>query len=284
MSAQIVNQNRNTRCCGFCRVQGHTVNNCNNRRLIEFENLCLENWEISGGNTDDDFRIWLTRYYVNNRVLVRSYCIRYCEMRVRVEYLGYIEPIIIRIRELYESRQESATQPSVLSLENSQEELQNELNEILTEYQNSITNNIQNRNTRQDVINNIETDINLLRRSGVNNEDNIVIGVLLLDFLRRFSNTIRGNQELNRKFDIKRTITECSELNECECGICYDAKAKPEFIKYNCGHQFCKDCVKQSLQNIQGRELTCAFCRVEIKQMEISSLEISNEFNEIVSN
>jgi hypothetical protein len=85
-----------------------------------------------------------------------------------------------------------------------------------------------------------------------------------------------------RKFNIQTNIVECAYTNECECGICYDSKTQPEFVKLNCGHEFCKDCIKQSLQNVRTENPQCAFCRSEINNMELTSEEIRNEFNDLI--
>jgi hypothetical protein len=86
----------------------------------------------------------------------------------------------------------------------------------------------------------------------------------------------------NRKFNIKTNIVKCSQAEQCECSICYDAKEKETFVKLNCGHEFCKDCVKQTLKNVGTENPKCALCRAEIKDMELSSQTICDEFKDLI--
>jgi hypothetical protein len=97
------------------------------------------------------------------------------------------------------------------------------------------------------------------------------------DFLRIFEDSMRS-----RKFNIQTNIVECSQTNNCECSICYESKNKHEFIKLNCEHEFCKECIKQSLQNVTTEKPLCAFCRSEIINMELTSQEVRNELNELI--
>lgn len=90
---------------------------------------------------------------------------------------------------------------------------------------------------------------------------------------------LKGNVNI---FNIETSIVECTNNIECECGICYDNKEKQNFIKLNCGHEFCKDCIKQSMKNFRTEYPQCAFCRREIKHMELSSQKILNEFKYLV--
>lgn len=107
-------------------------------------------------------------------------------------------------------------------------------------------------------------------------------------FIDMIINICRSFEEiiLNRKFDIKTIISEekCSTNENCECSICYDELSRKEFIKLNCGHEFCKNCIKQSLQNERKKKYCCAFCRSEIETFEMYNESIKNEFTELISN
>ena len=58
-----------------------------------------------------------------------------------------------------------------------------------------------------------------------------------------------------------------------ECPICYDIKP---CIKLNCGHNFCKECLRESLIHfdVMNDEFTCAMCRHEIKFFENEELNL----------
>lgn len=60
-------------------------------------------------------------------------------------------------------------------------------------------------------------------------------------------------------------------------------KTKKNFIKLDCGHEFCKDCIKQTLQNDRRKTPCCAFCRTDITNFEIKHESIKNEFDELIT-
>ena len=88
----------------------------------------------------------------------------------------------------------------------------------------------------------------------------------------------------NRKFNIVASVSENKEESkeECECSICYDKHDNKNFIKLGCGHEFCKDCIKKTLQNDINKTPCCAFCRTEIKNFEFKQECIKDEFNDLI--
>jgi hypothetical protein len=54
------------------------------------------------------------------------------------------------------------------------------------------------------------------------------------------------------------------------------------FVKLDCGHEFCKDCIIQSLQNERRQIPCCAFCRGYIKNIELKLETVKNEFNNLI--
>lgn len=111
----------------------------------------------------------------------------------------------------------------------------------------------------------------------------------VLDYML-FLHFIRGIIEYNKdeiekiKFNITTNLINSDENLEekCECGICYDSCQKIKFIKLNCAHEFCKDCIKKSLQNERKQTLSCAFCRTNVSNFEIRDLSIKDELNEFI--
>ena len=85
----------------------------------------------------------------------------------------------------------------------------------------------------------------------------------------------------DRKFNITMNILECKEMkNEsCECDICYESHKKSKFVKLDCGHEFCKNCIKKTLKNETKTYITCAFCRSEIKTLELRNSSVKKELN-----
>jgi hypothetical protein len=108
--------------------------------------------------------------------------------------------------------------------------------------------------------------------------NDIIVSMMFLDMILR----MREDLTHNRKFNIQTNIVECEHTNECECNICYEGKEKKSFVKLNCGHEFCKDCIKEYLHNVRTEKPQCAFCRSEIKNMELATQDIRSEFNGLI--
>ena len=93
-----------------------------------------------------------------------------------------------------------------------------------------------------------------------------------------FNNSIQvtANQQLN----IETTIADKDNLDEkCECNICYESCEMKYFVKLNCSHEFCKDCIKKTLETDIRTVPCCAFCRNEIKNIEFNLESVKNEFD-----
>ena len=72
-------------------------------------------------------------------------------------------------------------------------------------------------------------------------------------------------------------------MNSMNC-ISYEFNnLEKQFIKLDCGHEFCKDCIKQSLQNERRKVPCCAFCRSNIKNFELKLESIKSEFDELIT-
>jgi hypothetical protein len=70
------------RCCSYCKIQGHNITQCNDRRLLVFQenlinrrNELLEIYSIDFSNKISYFETWL---YSNDQNLIKAYAIRYC--------------------------------------------------------------------------------------------------------------------------------------------------------------------------------------------------------------
>ncbi len=105
--------------------------------------------------------------------------------------------------------------------------------------------------------------------------------MMFLDMMSRVRELIAAD---NRKFNIKTKISETQENLEekCECNICYEEHKKKNFATLDCGHEFCKECLKKSLQNERRNIPCCAFCRSEIKNVELKLESIKQEFDDLL--
>lgn len=246
------------RCCSFCRGTGHNISTCNDERLFEFERLCI-NRQITLGIAG--FRNWLLNYSLEFPSVTKAYAVRYCGCNIRNYMNVCVINIIERIDRLNANYNNNGTFQQLDQTAN---------DDLSHNNRNNYFSGISNENLN----NNINLpQRNMLRRDLIN----------IVEIFRHFINSAHEEYMLNRKFNIQTNIVECEHTNECECSICYDNKVQPEFIKLNCGHEFCKDCIKQTFKNVRTEKPHCAFCRAEIKNMELTSQDILNEFNDVLS-
>jgi hypothetical protein len=249
MSEEINAENRNariaipaTRCCSFCGIAGHNISRCNDPQLFEFEELCVYTQTYLGFTR---FRNWLIDYSRNNPNIVTTYAVRFCGCTLRDFMITCVNQVELRIRNLIE-------QPAEPELPQN--------------------------NDNQRLYNLIERTI-IRSQPRVNlNTQFIYEAIIFIEMIIRMREQIGHNG----RFNIKTTIVKCSQTEQCDCNICYDAKEKEKFVKLNCGHEFCKDCIKKTLQNAGEENPKCALCRAEIKNMELSSETICDEFNELI--
>lgn len=263
MSVEFTAENRNAgstipvrRCCSFCRQPGHNVSTCNDGALIDFENTCVHMYTTT---SELRFVNWLNDYASLHENLVKSYAVRYCGCSVRQYMFSCLNHIIAKIRTL--SRNE---QPNNQDEQPSQS-VRNDSTTSTLEYE---------RRRRLHALS--AAAIVALIHGTIG-----FFGDRLDDDIRESLN--RALEQYNsRKFNIQTNVIESVNATECECNICYDSKQLQQFVKLNCGHQFCKDCMKQSLKTVRTEFPQCAFCRTEIKNMELTSQEILDEFNDII--
>ncbi len=266
MSVETNAENRNAtnvfptrRRCSFCRNTGHNISTCNDQRLFEFEHLCINQRATLN---IAEFRNWLLDYSVVFPSVTRAYAVRYCGCTTRTYLHLCVADIVERINRLNSAPSNSNTEHSAefnqrlrRLEENALEVLRQRIGHITRD---NLTNfNLHHNGSRLDLIS-------------------------MVEIFRHFINSAHEEAMQSRKFNIETNIVECSQTNHCECNICYESKLKPEFVKLNCGHEFCKDCIKQSLKNVRTSNPQCAFCRSEIVNMELTSQDIRNEFNDSI--
>ena len=277
MSFETLNaENRNAgfvipvrRCCSFCRNPGHNISTCNDERLYQFEQTCINNYRLT--NSNDSFKNWLMQYSIDTPNTVKAYAIRFCGCSMRTYMHICIEYISIRIRRALlditrdNSQQEQSLQSPEPSLNNTSE-------------QRSTSAELLNQLTYEDIRSmDARALINLIQNRILQPRD-ILIAMMFMDMI----NQINNSNPVTRQFNIERRIVECSHFEYSDCNICYDNYEKGNFVKLNCGHEFCKDCMKQTLKNLITETPQCAFCRAEIKNFELSSKTVSDEFDEFI--
>jgi hypothetical protein len=76
---------RTPRRCSFCFGQGHNINTCNDTRLIDIENECIQQKQLYAlsDNYIIMFRHWLCLKIIDNAILVKAFAVRKCGARIR---------------------------------------------------------------------------------------------------------------------------------------------------------------------------------------------------------
>lgn len=220
--------------CLFCHESGHNVSTCDDIRLSEFEIFCGA--EAQNFIDEDDFKRWLMLHYGNDRNLLKSFAIRRCNSTIRTSLSDCIDNITNYIYRIYMYHDE-------------------------TEFEHDMI----------DFLGNLRTPTSngepSPRFEDIEGIERMVMRELLYSTLL--------NMSINRGVPIQRerelSIPSVIENNEneditllTECNICFNEKQLKNFVKFGCDHEFCKDCVKQTLINDRRVKPCCPYCRSEI--------------------
>jgi len=281
MSLEINDENRNSnringnRCCSFCRTPGHNITRCNSERIHVFERNLFIFIQILVSERQNNILIMenLRQYLLNralhNPSLVRVFAITRCGARSTsymdhciILIIQFIQPFIIELIHNTERNNETSVHQETLGEESQLVRHLHERERQIDFSQLGI----------QEIVEN-ETNLYATMFADI---------IRFIDIIRRMSQT--QTSDLNRKFQIKTKISDNIEKLEekCECNICYEERENKLFVKLDCGHEFCKDCIRQSLQNEQRQNPCCAFCRADIKSFELKSETIKDEFNDLI--
>lgn len=250
-------ENRNAtrfRCCSFCRRPGHNINRCNSEPIRIFERNTI--YYINFNR--DNLRHYLMNEALTDPNLIRAFAISRCGANTRSNIATCIDLII-----QYFMPQIQNIETNNQNIEEAQAAEEAHLAVPVLPYF---------RQGRR---------FGLLMTPSAIETESLLYAMMFVEIIR----TIDESTSLNTKFNIKTKISEKQDdlKEEWECNICYDIHYKKQFIKLDCGHEFCKDCIIQSLQNERRRTPCCAFCRADIKNFELKDDSYKNEFDELIS-
>ena len=288
---QMPNQSLRQRvqCCSLCRQRGHNITTCNSDRLLEFEVICAD--AVRNFENTDDFKNWLMHNYINDQLLLKAFVIRKYRISTRCnleQYIHFITEYIFRAYKNTPQQQPTYMQTTTplqttAPLQQSTAPLQEQpltydqnvelLNRYETEFSNYLT-AIRSRNTvREQMLEQQIAEIDVVRSY-----------IAYLAYL----NALILREEIQQP-----TLTLTVETNEeenldenCQCSICWDNKEKRQFAKLECNHEFCKDCMKRTIEtrSIETRtNLCCALCRSEITTIRLRTQEVRDEIAEAIA-
>ena len=250
-----------TQCCTLCRQPGHNITTCNSDRLLDFEIICAET--VRNFDNTDDFKNWLLQNYINDQLLLKAFAIRKYRVTTRCNLDQYIHYITEYIFRTYKNT------PQITTPYNSSYLL---TPDYALEFTNLLT-TIRTRNIeREQILEQRIAEIDFVRQY-----------IRYLSYLNSliYRNQYQPHYQTN---DLTLNIETSEEeiLDEtCQCSICWDDKERRQFVKLDCNHEFCKDCMKRTIET--RTNLCCALCRSEMRRITLRTQEVHDEIAEIIA-
>lgn len=267
-------QTQTIRRCSLCRQPGHNILRCNSERILQFEAICAN--AVVNINNPDDFKNWLRQHYAYDLLLLKAFCIRKLYITRRLSLDDYIHHISEYIFRTYKNQ----TQVEVEALLEDDDDIPPPL---IAAYNPANINELFEEN-----YNNVITNLITIYNYEVTEDTNLQMSVVMrytqyLLYLFR-SLPIRENyiQEQNQRTVVLSVENNNENLDEtCQCSICWDDKELRQFVKLDCNHEFCKDCIRQSVTAETRTNLHCALCRGEVITMRLRTQEVHTELSEV---
>jgi hypothetical protein len=108
----------------------------------------------------------------------------------------------------------------------------------------------------------------------------------------RLSQSWKIKLVINSTNDDTHNIKETSEtddhietnyITKNECDICYDEHLLKDFVKIQCRHQFCGQCVLKTTARCKGttNPPNCPMCRSIVNELEYKNIDLMNEFKNL---
>lgn len=224
--------------CSYCREGGHIISACNHPDLLIFENLCISKKYVFTNMDSPSFLFasWLSFYAIENSCyqLIRAYAVKKCGVLMRTHINTCIEKIT------------------------------NFMYNILHE----------------------EDNENYIRLPRNDNAPRHLNDSITTDWIMQlgFSLTIMSNNAFNtsvidyHKYNVyvkpETTDTNTNHSEDSCCPVCYENIELDNFVKLNCGHEFCGECTKKICNQSKYTRATCAFCRTDITDIECKNVKI----------
>jgi hypothetical protein len=249
------NRRQNIRCCSFCRGSGHNVNNCNHIGLRSYFKSCAINRIIFDyqdiNNSERNFTQWLIHDNNTWHRLIKAFASRYCQVPLKVDTVERINKVT---RYFY-----GLSYSFIMNMVNPHNNYLVSL--ALTNYPVLINMNFQER---IQYIRGLQNIIELLETPNNN----------VLDEL---SQTI-----IMKHNEPEHDTTTCLN-NATECSICYNETPEKKYVRLNCNHSFCGDCVLNMMKKRTSDHIKCALCREVVKDVTIKDSEIMAEMTNYIT-
>jgi hypothetical protein len=247
--------------CSFCRLSGHNIRTCFENKVEVFEmnmqTLCLRSQE-------HEFKNYLEIQLFSGELdigFLREYAERKCDFIILSSIItegnlyDIIDIITNYIYYIYKYQYE----------ELSEENIGEEIVTLLTNFREPVY-----RERR------------ILESEGQNMaaalENDLSSAILFYDMMMAMNTeniSVIEEEKVNHNIDI--VLLQETDSNQIkECDICYETYSKNEFIKINCRHELCKNCIKRLIIKNKNKS-SCPFCREKICKITVKTQEIRIE-------
>jgi len=229
-------------------------------------------------NTLDEFKEWLTQNYINNSHLLRAFAVTKLRSNSRVTVLESIDLISQYIFETYKNlpvetvpAEEEAALP---------DDIEEDLMLVLSELRN--IEHIQPLREIEPVYN--EQFVSSRRREYMRYMADVLVFTMLNNMLPTNGEeplTLGTRPAIMSSIDDK-FVEDVAPLSS-ECSICWDKKDSDKFVKLNCNHEFCNECIVKTLATNKHRAPCCALCRADINNITSRNVDVQNEISNAVA-
>ena len=232
--------------CSFCKEPGHAINNCDSVEITNFETECLYNKTLldQNGSSVAAFRSWLLNKLLESPQLVKTFAIRKCECTLRTPTIRCLDKIL---NYFYGNAEMEENDLDFIPFND-----ENPYNE-----------------TEQGLM----ALAGILMLAGYTNEN---VLQLIYSGLGERNNTFHFTTILE---SLKQK--EQNQKKSLECSICFESYTKNKFVKLNCNHEFCGDCIINTFKTSNDTSPRCALCRSDIATITTYTSEMKNKIDEL---
>ena len=258
-AAVVRRRHRAVRCCSHCGEEGHSIRTCNDDRIRELEVECARRIQHY---TDEQFTQFLNTEFETEPTLIRALAMKKCRVTTKTSKVEVVRAVSVYIRRtyIYGAR-------DIYDAFNGHSAFSND-NELREGEREEVTDAM------------VQSMAYVLRRDMLWH----TLATILIDFIRDEPNNNDNNN--NNKLNIISTVKndENLDINQvCECNICYEERKVSNFTKFICNHEFCKDCVINTIKSKRNtNNICCALCRTEVKSVETKTNEVKAELDKYI--
>ena len=226
--------------CSYCRNSGHNIKSCNDNYMLLFHQFILHE-KIENYSNQNIFIEILGMQPLHK---LWGFAVKYCNILARNKNKN---ECILAIQNKY-------VEYTITMLENELNELNTRINRRPLPLFFDIDTN--NQEQEQDLDQDQDEDFELLSVSTYHSsiDDDELEITWSIDRTGDYIN----NNKIKTIQDFPITFLTIELESEKECNICYENQNIKNYIKLQCNHEFCHDCIQNQLNN---NKTTCAFCR-----------------------